>query len=459
MADELEVILREAVASVEKDLSLEDEGWLNLSGVNGAITGAERINNIKWSQLYAVKDPLGKQAIRLWTDYTFGSGITASTQEDGTKAVLASIWDNPANRGIFSAAGVRKSSNIGLIDGENFFAIFIGDQTAIRRIEALEITEIITNPDDKEDVRLYKREWTDTTGKSHAGYYKSIFNTKDIATLDSSGASRTSTEDAFVYHLPFNTISQRGNPLLLPALDWIKWYRKFLASRIAVMLALAKFAWKNKTKGGATQVATSKAVLNDKNPNAASVLFENMGSDTNPIRTDSNATNAFQDGRMIKLQVCAAVGISEQYFGDISTGSLATAQTVELPMVKMFESYQSIWEGAYRDMISFVLNQKGITDPEKMFVDIDFPAIAPDDVMQAADAIVKMIQAIPDISYADEVRQLALTTLGINNPQEVLDQLTKDNESMPEVALSKELKKFEKRIKESIDGRKQADRS
>ena len=446
MADELEVILREAVASVEKDLSLEDEGWLNLSGVNGAITAAERENNIKWSQLYSTKDPLGKQAIRLWTDYTFGSGISATAQDEGTKKVLESVWDNPANRNIFSAAGVRKSSNIGLIDGENFFAIFVGDQTAIRRIEALEITNIITNPDDKEDVRYYQREWTDTMGQPHCSYYKSIFNIKDIATRGPQGNTIQATEDAYVYHLPFNTISQRGNPLLLPALDWIKWYRKFLASRIAVMLALAKFAWHNKTKGGSTAVASSKAVLNDKNPNSGSVLIENMGSDTTPIRTDSNATNAFQDGRMIKLQVCSAVGIPEQYFGDISTGSLATASTVELPMVKMFESYQSVWEDAYRDMITFVLTQKGIA-PEKQFVDIDFPAIAPDDVAQAAEAFVKMVTAIPDLAYADEIRQLALTIVGINNPQEVLDQLTTESLRNPSVALTKVLKRFHEAIK------------
>ena len=452
MADELDVILREAVASVEASLSLEDEGWINLSGTSGeVISDAARINNIKWSRLYAVKDPLGKQAIRLWTDYTFGKGIIATTQEEATKKVLKSIWDNPANRGIFSAAGVRKSSNIGLIDGENFFAIFIGaDSVAIRRIEATEITNIITNPDDKEDVRYYQREWTDTMGQSHCGYYKSIFNVKDISTQGPQGNSIQATEDAFVYHLPFNTISQRGNPLLLPALDWIRWYRKFLASRIAVMLALAKFAWKNKTKGGATAVATSKAVLNDKDPNPGSILFENLGSDTTPIKTDSAASNAYQDGRMIKLQVCSAVGISEQYFGDISTGNLATAKTVELPMVKMFESYQAVWEGAYQDMFTFVLNQKGITDVEKQFIDIDFPPIAPEDVALAAEAIVKMINAIPDLAFAGEVQQLALMTMGINNAPEVLKALTKQNISNPEAGLARELKKFERRIKESI---------
>ena len=48
--DELEILIREATASVEADLALEDEGWINLSGTTGdIITSAERIANVKLS--------------------------------------------------------------------------------------------------------------------------------------------------------------------------------------------------------------------------------------------------------------------------------------------------------------------------------------------------------------------------------------------------------------------------
>ncbi|MCK4722318.1 MAG: hypothetical protein KAT75_03385, partial [Dehalococcoidia bacterium] len=71
--DELALIIREALVSVEADLALEDVGWINLSqGTGDVITAQARVINLKLSRLYSVKDPLGKQAIRLWTDYTFG---------------------------------------------------------------------------------------------------------------------------------------------------------------------------------------------------------------------------------------------------------------------------------------------------------------------------------------------------------------------------------------------------
>ena len=241
--DEIEFLIQEATQAVEDDLALEDAGWINLSSTTGdVITDAERIVNLKLSRLYATKDPMGKQAIRLWTDYTFGNGMVWDTEDEGAKKALESFWDAKANQSVLGARGQRKSSDKLLIDGEVFFALFLGTTATIRWIDPLEITEIITDPDDKENIKFYRRQWTDAQGTSHTGAYRSVTNTKDEATKDAAGASVQKTEDALIYHLAYNTITQRGNPLLLPALIWMKYHTKFLASRIAVMLALAKFA-------------------------------------------------------------------------------------------------------------------------------------------------------------------------------------------------------------------------
>ena len=444
IGNELEQILREASRGVEEELRLEDEGWLNPSAVTGeVVSAADKITNLKLSRLYAVKDPLGKQSIRLWTDYTFGTGMTWQTEDEKAKKALDSFWDARGNRRILGAAGQRKSSNNLLRDGMVYFAIFLGpDKSTIRRIDTLEITEIITDPDDKEDERYYRREWTNRQGAPHETIYRSITNIKGEATLDMNGKSVTHTEDALIYRLEYND----GNPLLLPALDWIKQYRRFLASRIAVMLALARFAWRSKVKGGAAAVSTIKAKTDDKEIAAGSHLLENLGVDTQPIKTDTGASGAYQDGKMIKYQICAAVGIPEQYFGDISTGNLATAKTVELPMMKMFQSYQKVWSDAYRDIDEVILEHAGVA-PDKWYIDRDFPAIAPEDVVAAATAIVQILQVMPELGYSDAVKQIALMILGINDPKEVIDALAKVAESSPSVKLTRALKDFREAIK------------
>lgn len=444
--DELEILIREAIQTVEDELKLEDEGWINLSmGTGDVITAQARIENLKLSRLYYAKDPLGKQAIRLWTDYTFGSGMTWSVAEENkqTKEALKAFWSSKANKSVLSARGQRKSSDKLLVDGEVFFAIFLGakGESKIRRIDPLEITEIITNPEDIEDVKYYRREWTDGQGKSQKAIYRSTINIKDEATMDALGASVKKTDDALVYHLTYNTISQRGNPLLLPALDWIKQYRRFLASRVAIMLALARFAWRSKVKGGQTVVDAIKAKTHQQEIAAGSHLVENLGVDTTPIKAETGASGAYQDARTIKLQICAAVGIPEQYFGDISIGNLATAKTVELPMMKMFESYQQVWTDVYQDIDEVILEHNKVP-PGEWYVDRDFPAIAPADVAQIAESLVGIIGVFPEFAYSDDVQQIALMALGVNDPDEVLEALSKEDKGAVEARLVKVLKQF-----------------
>ena len=445
--DEIELLIREATASVEADLALEDAGWISLSAQTGdVITEQERITNLKLSRLYAVKDPLGKQSIRLWTDYTFGSGMSWSVdeKEDKTKKVMEEFWDSKENRKVLGAAGQRRSSDKLLIDGSVPFAIFLGagGKAIIRRIDPLEITEIITDQDDKENILFYKRAWTDSAGTGHTAIYRSSDNIKNVAGKDNQSNSVTSTETAVIYRITYND----NNPLLLPALTWMKYYTRFLSSRIAVMLALAKFAWRTKVAGGQVAVDAIKAKTEGKEVNAGSQLLENMGSDTTPIKTDTGAGGAYQDGRMIKLQIAAAVGIPEQYYGDISIGNLATAKTVELPMMKMFTSYQKVWEDAYKDINEIILEHNKVP-PDKWYVDMDFPPIAPEDVLQAATSIVQILGVFPEFASSPDVQQIAMMTLGINDPAEALEQIAKEAKINPSIALTKALKQLRESLK------------
>lgn len=447
--ESLDEILREATASVEQELALEDEGWIHLSANRSdVITASERISNLKKSRTYYVKDPMARQAIRLWTDYAFGPGMTWDCEDEGAKKALESFWDNKANRSILSARGQRQSSDRLLVDGEIFFAIFLGanGDSKIRTIDPLEITEIITDTGDIERILYYKREWTDGQSVSHATIYRSTTNIKNEAGKDSNGTTVQKTDDALVYHMAYNTITQRGNPLLLPALDWIKQYRRFMASRIAIMLALARFAWRSKVKGGQAAVDAIKNKTHEEIPNAGSVLVENLGVDTTPIKTESGATQAYQDGRQIKLQIAAAVGIPEQYFGDISIGNLATAKTVELPMMKMFQSYQRVWSDIYQDIDEIILEHNNIS-PDKWYIDRDFPQIAPEDVAQIGQSLMNILSVLPELAYSPDVQQIALLSLGVNDPAEVLDALNKESKGNPEVALAKALKQFREVLK------------
>jgi len=445
--DELAFLLREAAASVEADFALEDEGWISLAGQTGdVISSSERIVNLKLSRLYAVKYPMGKQSIRLWTDYTFGTGMVWNTKDEKAKKVLEAFWGSKENESLLSARGQRKSSDKLLIDGEVFFALFLGmgGKETIRWIDPLEITEIITDSDDVEKVMYYKRVWTDSQNKSQEAHYRSTINMNGELAKDSQDKTVQVKDGPIVYLLTYNTTTQRGNPLLLPALIWMKYHHRQLASYLAVDLAQSKFVLRSKVKGGQAAVDAIKAKTQDKEINAGSTLLENMGVDTSAFKIDARAKNAYDGARLIKLQVCAAVGIPEQYFGDLATGNLATAKTVELPMIKMFQSYQRVWADTYLDIDQIVLQHNNL--PVDTHIDFDFPPIAPRDVQLAAQALVSILQVMPNLADSPEVEQIALLTLGVNNPKEVLDALKKVAESNPEVAALKAIREIRRAL-------------
>ena len=447
--DPLYTMIQEATTTVEKQLAIEDAGWVNLSGIGVFVVDANtRIRYLQRSRLHFWKDPLAHQAIRIWTDYTFGSGITFKAKDDTAAKVLAAFWDAKENKAILSPRGQRKLSDKLLVDGEIFYALFLGPDgnCIIRTIDPLEIVEIVTNPDDIEDVRYYKRSWMTSQGAVKEGIYRSVTNKKNLFCLDNYGLSVVANEDALVGHLTYNTISQRGNPLLLPALDWIDYYRRFLASRIAIMLALAKFAWKAKVKGGQTAVDRVKATLQGEAPASASTLYENEGLDTTPIKTETGAQGAYQDGKMLMHQICAAVGIPEQYFGDIGSGNWATARTVELPLEKQFGSYQASWGGTFQEINECVLEHNNIP-PDKWYVDIDFPPIGADEASQIATALGQILTACPELGALDEVKQVALMALGINDTAEVLAQLPEESTGAQEARLIRALKDLREALK------------
>jgi len=451
--NELDVIVREATRSVEDQLKLEDTGWYNLSGSTGeVVTDSQRITNVKLARLYYTKDPMARQAIRLWTDYTFGTGMTWSVKGENkvTQEALDKVWSSKANQTVFSARGQRKSCDKLLVDGEVFFAIFLGanGEARVRHIDPLEITEIISDADDKEDIKFLRRQWADVSGKMHDDIYRSTTNIKGEPGLSSTGVVEESTQEALVYYLNYNTISRRGNSVLLPALDWIKQYRRFLSSRIAVMLALARFAWSNKTKGGQAAVDAIKTKFDGQEINAGSTLVENLGSETKPIKTDTGAQQAYQDGRQIKLQIAAATGWPEQYFGDISIGNLATAKTVELPTMKMIQSFQRVWGDSYQDIFDVILEHNNVA-PDNWYVDIDFPMIAPRDAELFGKTLTDVTTVFPDLKQSDDVKQISLMVLGVNDPAEVMEQLAKmpkPEQANTEAKLIKALKQYSEAI-------------
>jgi hypothetical protein len=433
--------LAEAFTQADIELALDDRGWQSSTGayILGDFDTQTRNMLVSKSRLYWKRDPLSHQAVRLWTDYSFGDvALSYQCDDAGVQSKLNKFMKDRRNRNLLSAAGQKKLSNRLLLDGDVFFAMFT-DGT-IRAFPSTQMT-LITDPDDEDIVLAYRRK----TKTDKLFYYDNwasgdaeLRASKTVKDPETSKTFKTE-KNVVVYHLAFDALDKLGNGLLFNNVSWNKEHRRFMEARVGLTQALSKFAWMVTTKGGQAKLSKiqdqiqstfAKSGLQggtEKNPQPApgATLLHNQGMDWTAAPRNTGATDATQDARGLKLMVCAGTGIMEHYFGDPSTGNLATATAMELPMKKQFEGYQKLWKDTYRDLFSIVLDES--PDEEPAEIQIDLPAILVDDLQMLGTFLTSVTTAFPE-AKVPAVLKMALVSMGVED----IDTVMKDIEAKRE---------------------------
>jgi hypothetical protein len=269
--------MHEALPGVEAQLAIEDAGWSRWNSPTGRdandLPEEARAELVRRSRRYFIYDPLCRQAIRLFVSYCIGRGLSIQATEDvperpaagqeeseqgiapdapdaATQSLQADaneFWEHPDNAVVFSVLGQHRSAEKINIDGELYFACFPGadasDVTRVRTfMDCLEVTKVITNPQDYSENWYYLREWNDIVEGRQALLYPDIaLYGKKLPTITEKMARAYQIPDSvdvatcnegkdnvYVLHRPLNTVGVRGYPLLTPAMDWAKVQRKFL---------------------------------------------------------------------------------------------------------------------------------------------------------------------------------------------------------------------------------------
>jgi hypothetical protein len=370
-------------------LAVDELGWQRLGGPqvdnNRDFTDVDRVKMVQRSRLYFYRDPLARQAIRLYTAYALGQDLEIRHDNQQAQTVLDTFLSDRGNRDVVGMLGLRRQSNNLLVDGEMVWA-YLDDarRPRVRAIDPLEITEIITNPEDSADVWYYRRSKgqrpdpnTDTFYRAWDAEWDGRTEREAIRMLPSRIQDQLAgrVQDGWtIIHSRINNLGQRGYPLLTAGLDWAKALRNFNEDRATITHAAAQFTFKKKVKAGPATVNALAAGLRNgspvpgmaqtpgydrRGPVAGATLVENDGIDTEQMRFDTGAANATQDARLLKLQFFAAVGLSEHYFGDPATGNLATATSMERPVELTLAEYQLVLVQALEDLCGLVLRSAG----------------------------------------------------------------------------------------------------
>ncbi len=152
----------------------------------------------------------------------------------------------------------------------------------------------------------------------------------------------------------------------------------------------------------------------------------------------AGATTEPEQGRRVMLMVAAAFGLPETFFGDASTGSLATAVSLDRPTELKFLEAQERWREVLQRIARFVLT-RSCTAPkgklrekangknvDQIVIDVKFPSILEHDITARVTAIVEAMNLNGFQTTGIDERTgvgLLLAELGVEDVQGVLEAM------------------------------------
>lgn len=358
-----------------------------------------------------------------------GQEQVLDTASDPIRDILKSFWDDPDNQLAFTThKSMQQMLDDILTDGEKFYSCFEGTAepyVKVSEIPVEEITQIIYDPDNRLKPVFYKRQFQKQIYDGTAEMYKPDGNPitryyydyriKEEDKADLLKRIRVPKSkidpDATIRHEMINEIwtksGKRGISELYASREWFRVFREFMEGRAAINTAAQSISFSRKIKGSPSAVARFSNKLGglsvgDSPDNAASevrkltkplagaVYDSNEAVDLEWMKTDTGAQNAKEDARLLLMSAGAGVGTMAHYFGEGGDANLATAQSMELPMVKSYEDWQQFIEDFFLGWFKYVLSvangdsETAAEDAEAAIgrVGFTFPPIISQDVVK-----------------------------------------------------------------------------
>lgn len=463
--------LQERIAELE--LALDAQEWQRLSADGREEFSRDALRKIvEMSRLAYLKNPLINRAVSVQAYYVWGQGVEVQAEDETVNEVIQSFWDHASNRAELTGAQARELKEVELqTTGNLFLALFPSPDngaTRVRSIPFAEITDIITDPQDRRSVWFYVREWEEKqfnldTGRSESkkrkAYYPDLRNYAQLPASIGGAPVETAARALHVKVGGFDAM-RFGVPETYSALDWARAFKEFLEDWATIVRAYSRFAWNVTTKAGARGVAALKSQFNttmsvaqnsgietNPPPTTGAAFIASEGVKIDPVRT-SGATTSAEDGRQLRLMVASAFGLPETFFGDADVGNHATSKTLDRPTELKMLARQELWSDTLRTIFDFVIDASALSPGGKLSgsltlddygvpvveladgiertVHITFPPLLDHDPNAEVDRIVAAATLAghpnAELIPPEVLIRLLLTALGVEDLDEKLDE-------------------------------------
>lgn len=362
--ESLRLRTEESFSQIERDAA-EDGDWVKINGEYQEAFSRQFLNFlIKQARLYFYKNPIIRRGVLLQSYYAFGRGVEIRIEGDD-KANESLQEFVKLNSQILGSTGLADAENTVQTDGNLFVACFTDKALGtvrLRVVDALEISDILTDPGDRDTPRYYLRTWSETSyeGTAKQDQQKKAWH-PDLDYSPEAGHPDTLLDgtpvrtDVPILHRKINAPlgALFGIPEVWSALDWAKAVRLFLESWLTKEQSLSRFAWEMHTKGGQKAVdamvtrlgSTLSTGRPENNPpvNTGAAFIGGIDSKINALKTAGANADPEQMRRALHMAIMN-MG-PETMFGDAHLGGLGnTGQHLDRPTELKFKFCQERWK-------------------------------------------------------------------------------------------------------------------
>jgi len=475
-----EEIYQERIAELE--FAIEDADWTQLGGMESGFqfNRAALDKIIHLSRLYYLKNPSIKRPVDLQAVYVWAQGVSIFSNEEAVDDVIQAFLDDPSNRRSLSSNDALMDQERRLrVDGNLFYRFFTNPTSGrvqVRKLPVDEMRAVYCNPEDHDEPWFYIRKFR-KSGQDVTVAYPDWRYARARKVEDSSDpfAGRSGVRmdvladypdaviewDTPVMHRKTGGFGDMdfGVPETYASIDWARAYKELLESYKKVINSLARWAWKMKAAGGQAQLNAAASALGttfgttsddlietNAAPVAGSIWGYTGDSDMRPV--DVSKAYVDPDGfRRVLLMVAAGMGMPEVYYG-AAEGTFATAKAMDRPTELSFLARQAMWAEVLSDMILIAveaaarapqysgISSAGYDDRGLMKlraggeevdldIEIDFPPILERDTQAFLQALTTFTtqngQAVQCLNDGPTLYRIALTALGVDNVEEIIE--------------------------------------
>jgi hypothetical protein len=468
---ETNLVLTESILDLERQL--HDPEWIrlvNLTEIEFAPESLVRLRSI--CRVFAIKNPLIKRGLALRSAYVWGQGVEIQARansrrekpgEQDVNKVLQDFLTADGNVRTLTGPEARDRLERSLgTDGEYFIGLWtrpLTGQVQARIINADEIHDVVTNPEDSSEPWFYRRRWYVSTVNPANGVTERKYEQKLYPAVGYRPRVRPARFgdvpvgwDSPLIHVKVNDLSgwKHGIPDAYAAIDWANAYKNFLEDWARLMRALSRFAWRFTAKGSA-QAQARKAIA--AGPSVDRITgTPNQAGATAMLPPDAileaipktGAQIDAESGRPLAMMVASALGVPvTMLLADPGqTGARATAETLDQPTELELGQRRELHTGVTRRISEYVITEavRAPQGPLKGTITQD-PFTGRETVALAGDTDTTIDVTWPDLDDVDpfvlmqaiekanatgtvkpeEILRLTLTALGVRNVDDLID--------------------------------------